>query len=93
MSRRGALRTPRPPVLLPKSSGCAQTRQNRPDVRQQFLKPASGTARTWVVATELLEKLLFAVHHAMPALHARFGREALATLTARLETMRGAQGS
>ena len=53
---------------------------------QQFLKPAARIAGAWVVATELLEKLFVAVHHAVPALDPGFGREAFPTLAADLET-------
>jgi hypothetical protein len=56
---------------------------------QQFLKPAARIAGAWVVATELLEKLFVAVHHAVPALDPDFGREALPTLAAGLETRTG----
>jgi hypothetical protein len=55
---------------------------------QQFLKPAAGTARAWVVTAELFEKLLVAVHDALAAFDARLGREAFATLTRGLETRR-----
>jgi hypothetical protein len=53
---------------------------------QQFLKPATGTARAWVVAAELFGQLLRAVHHALAALHAGFGWIAFAALTGDLET-------
>ena len=41
----------------------------RPDFKQHFLKPAAGTARTWVVATELLGELLVTMHDLIAALH------------------------
>jgi len=53
---------------------------------QHFLKPAAGTAGARVVAPELLDELLGAVHHALAALHARFGWISLAPLTRDLET-------
>jgi len=84
---------PRPTDLYPKSSDGARTRQNRPDERQQFLKPARGTTRAWVVTTELLEQFLFPVNDLMSALHARLRREAFSSLTARLESTRGGLGS
>jgi hypothetical protein len=53
---------------------------------QQFLKPACGAAWAGVVPAELLDQLLVAAHHAMAALHPRFGRVALPALTGDLET-------
>jgi hypothetical protein len=56
---------------------------------QQFLKPAARIAGAWVVATELLEKLFVPIDDAVPALDPGFGREALPTLAAGLETRIG----
>jgi hypothetical protein len=56
---------------------------------QQFLKPAIGAARAWVVATQPFDELLVSVHNAITALDPRFGREALATLKRDLETETG----
>jgi hypothetical protein len=56
---------------------------------QQFLKPAARIARAWVVAAELLEELFVAVHYAVTAFNASFGREALPALTRRLESSTG----
>lgn len=56
---------------------------------QQYLKPTTGSAWTWVIATELLEKLLAPVHDAVPAFDLCLGREALLTLARRLETRTG----
>ena len=56
---------------------------------QQFLKPAAGVARAWIVTPELFEELFSPVHDAMAAFHAGFGRETLATLTRCLETSIG----
>jgi hypothetical protein len=53
---------------------------------QHFLKPAAGTAGAQVVSAEPLEKLLVAVHYAIAALNARFGRITLPALTCDLET-------
>jgi hypothetical protein len=53
---------------------------------QQFLKPTRGAAWAGVVPAQLLYQLLVAAHHAMAALHARLGREALPALTGDLET-------
>jgi hypothetical protein len=53
---------------------------------QQFLKPATGAARAWVIAPELLGELLRAMHDALAALHARFGWIAFAAFTDDLET-------
>jgi hypothetical protein len=56
---------------------------------QQFLKPTAGIARTWVVATELFEKLFVSVHNAMAAFDPSFRREALLTFARCLETRTG----
>jgi hypothetical protein len=53
---------------------------------QHFLKPAAGTARAGVVATQLLGEFFRAVHHAFAALHARFGGIAFTALTRDFET-------
>jgi hypothetical protein len=60
---------------------------------QQFLKPTPGVAWAWVIAPELLEKLLVSVHDAVTALHASLGWETLAAFTRGLETrtVRGVQ--
>jgi hypothetical protein len=42
--------------------------------RQQFLKPTPRTAGARVIAAQLLEELLVAVHDAQSAAHVRFGR-------------------
>ena len=57
-----------------------------PKRMQQFLKSAAGLARARVVATELLDQLLVAVDRAFAALDARFGGEALPSLTGGLES-------
>jgi len=56
---------------------------------QQFLKPTAGIAWTWVVATELFEKLFISVHNAAAALDPGFRREPLLTFARRLETRTG----
>jgi hypothetical protein len=53
---------------------------------QQFLKPAAGAARAWIVPAELFEKLLVAVHYPIAALDPGLGRISLAALTRDLET-------
>ena len=53
---------------------------------QQFLKPATRIAGTQVIATELLDQLFFTVHHAMAALYAGFGWEALTALSNNLKS-------
>lgn len=53
---------------------------------QQFLKPTAGSAWARIVATELFEQFLVAMHHSVPALDLGFGREALLTLACSLET-------
>jgi hypothetical protein len=55
----------------------------RPERRQHFLKAPSGTARTQVVAPELLDQLLVAMHDAVAAPYLRFGGIALASAYAR----------
>jgi hypothetical protein len=55
---------------------------------QHFLKPARGSARAQVVAAELFAQFFIAMDDAMTALHARFGRETAAALTASLESRR-----
>ena len=56
---------------------------------QQYLKPATGTARARIVTTEFLEELFVPVHDAMSAFDAGFGRVALPTLARGLETRIG----
>ena len=60
---------------------------------QQFLKPARGAARAWVVATELFDQFLVAMDEAgdlsLRALDAGFGREPFPALTRGLETSIG----
>ncbi len=56
---------------------------------QQSLKPAAGVAWAGVVAAELFDQLLAAVHDAMAALDPGFGREAFPALTRRLESRIG----
>src|SRR5205085_4855962 len=59
----------------------AQTRRNRPLLRQQRLKAFPGIARTRVAAAEFLDQLLFApANGAQAPLHPRFGRVTLTTL-------------
>ena len=53
---------------------------------QQFLKPTTRMAGTWVVAAETFEKLLVALYDPFAALDARFGGETALTLARRLET-------
>ena len=53
---------------------------------QQFLKPAAGVARAWIVAAELFEELLVTVHDAMTAFDPGFRGEAFPAFTRRLET-------
>jgi len=52
---------------------------------QQFLKPAGGTARTWIVAAEFLDQFLVAVNNAYSALHLRLGWESSTALAGALE--------
>jgi hypothetical protein len=52
---------------------------------QHRLKPASGAARTRVVATELLDELLVAVDDALAASDVGFAGIAFAALTRALE--------
>jgi hypothetical protein len=56
---------------------------------QQSLKPATGTAGAWVVATELLEEFFRRVHDSVTALNSGFGRETFPALTYYLETNTG----
>jgi hypothetical protein len=56
---------------------------------QQALKSPAGMARAWIVASELFEQLLAAVHDAVAALYSRFGREALSAFTGGFETRIG----
>ena len=59
---------------------------------QQFLKSAGGTARTQIVAAQLLQQLFVAVDDAQSAeraFDARFGWETLLPFTRCLETERG----
>jgi hypothetical protein len=53
---------------------------------QQFLKPASGIAGAGIIATELLRQLFVTVNDAAAAFDAGLGREALLSLTGRLES-------
>jgi hypothetical protein len=53
---------------------------------QQFLKPTAGSARAWIIATELFEQFFVSMNHSAPALDLGFGREALLTLACDLET-------
>jgi hypothetical protein len=52
---------------------------------QQFLKPAGGTARAWVVATELFSQLFVAMDNAEAAFDLRFRRETFTALAGALE--------
>jgi len=45
----------------------------RPERRQQFLKASAGRAGAQVIAAQLFEQLLVAVHHAVAASHLRLG--------------------
>jgi hypothetical protein len=65
---------------------CRFAPSNLPERRQHFLKAASGTAGTEIVAAELLEKLLVSVNDSFTALHACFGRETFATFAGDFET-------
>jgi hypothetical protein len=49
---------------------------------QHFLKPASGTARAGVIATELFGQFLVAVDDSPALFDLGFGREAPSTLAA-----------
>src|SRR6185436_6303897 len=63
-------------------------RQKQPLRMQQCLKRPRGAARARVVAAEFLDQFLPAVHHAVTALDARLGREALAPFARDLESTR-----
>jgi hypothetical protein len=52
---------------------------------QHFLKPAGGTARAGIIATELFPQLFVAVHDAEAAFDLRFRRETFTTLAGALE--------
>src|SRR5437868_14315177 len=62
------------------SSHCARRRQKPPLRRQHRLKAASGAAWARIVATQLFDQFLVAVHDALPALYARLRREAVSAL-------------
>ena len=49
----------------------------------------AGSARTWIVATELFDELLIAVHEPETASDLRLGREAFSTLAGDLESTVG----
>ena len=53
---------------------------------QHFLKAFARSARAWVVAAELFQKLLVAVNDPQPTLHMGLGRIAPAALTGALES-------
>jgi hypothetical protein len=55
---------------------------------QQRLKSAPGAAWARVVAAELLDELFVTAYYSLPALDARFGWEAFATLASDLESTR-----
>jgi hypothetical protein len=55
---------------------------------QQCLKAPRRTARARIVAPELLEQFLIAMHHANAAFDMGFGWESLAAFTSDLERMR-----
>src|SRR4051794_25417374 len=52
---------------------------------QQFLKPATGIAGTWIVTPELFGELFVAIDNPLAAHDAGFGREASFTLACSLE--------
>jgi hypothetical protein len=52
---------------------------------QQFLKPAGGAARAWIVAAEFLDQFLVGVNDAHSALHLRLGWEPFTALACALE--------
>ena len=49
----------------------------------------AGSARTWIVTTELFDELLIAVHESETAFDLRLGWEAFSTLAGDLESMVG----
>jgi hypothetical protein len=49
----------------------------------------AGSARTWIVATELFDEFLIAVHEPETASDLRLGREAFPTLAGDLESRVG----
>jgi len=71
--------------LVPEKSSFFVRRHMPPLWRQQFLKAATGTARTGVVSAKFFEELLLAVDGSIAALHIRFRRESFATLATALE--------
>ena len=64
-------------------------RQKRPVRRQQFLKAFVRPARARIIAAELFDQLLVAVHDAQAALDVRLGREAAPAFTHPLESRAG----
>lgn len=60
---------------------------------QHRLKPETGTARAWVVPTQLLDQLLAAVHDTVTAFDLRLRRETFAALARDLKTSAGRGGS
>jgi len=53
---------------------------------QQRLKPAAGSARARIIATEFLDEFFGAAHDASAALYVSFGRKALPTFATGLES-------
>src|SRR5262249_38179647 len=70
-------------------SDVARSRRKRPDFWQHFLKAASRSAGTEIVAAELLEQLLVAVHDAKAAPDPGFGGESPLALTGGRESRGG----
>jgi len=56
-----------------------------PDLRQQFLKPTSGSTGTRVVAPEFFQQFLVAIDDPETALDSCFGRKSFAALATALE--------
>jgi hypothetical protein len=75
----------RTPLASRGNTHCARHRQNRPARKQHRLKAASRPARARIIATQLFDQLLVAVHDALPALYARLRREAVSTLAGPLK--------
>src|SRR6478609_6328931 len=78
---------------LTASSRAARPRRNRPEARQQRLKPAARAARARVVAPELLEQLdRAAADCAQAALDPGLARVALTPLAGPLESTAACRG-
>jgi len=70
-------------------SALSECRQKRPLRRQHFLKAASRSARTQIVAPELLLQILVTVNGAPTSLDVSFRGEAPTSLAHHLESGRG----